>query len=170
MRHAARHEVVADSPVELRGFETLVPPRKGMVCFDHSDRDLKALLLRENQATFSLEGPTVRISFPPAASLVRTRVGRRATAGSPCSTSAIRPGQSRSLTRGHGFASAARSLNEVVRLSVYLPRNARALMRARQPGGEIYRKARSRPATTIIATKGHDLRTVPWRFFPQHLV
>jgi hypothetical protein len=35
------------------------------------------------------------------------------------------------------FASAARSLIEVVRLSVYLPRNARALMRARQLGGEI---------------------------------
>ncbi len=41
------------------------------------------------------------------------------------------------LMRGHGFASAARSLIEVVRLSVYLPRNARALMRATQLGGEI---------------------------------
>ena len=41
------------------------------------------------------------------------------------------------LMRGHGFASAARSLIEVVRLSVYLPRNARALMRARQLGGQI---------------------------------
>ena len=41
------------------------------------------------------------------------------------------------LMRGHGFASAARSLIEVVRLSVYLPRNARALMRARQLGGRI---------------------------------
>jgi hypothetical protein len=41
------------------------------------------------------------------------------------------------LMRGHGFASAARSLIEVVRLSVYLPRNARALMRARQLGGGI---------------------------------
>ena len=41
------------------------------------------------------------------------------------------------LMRGHGFASAARSLIEVVRLSVYLPRNARALMRAKQMGGEI---------------------------------
>jgi ribulose-5-phosphate 4-epimerase/fuculose-1-phosphate aldolase len=41
------------------------------------------------------------------------------------------------LMRGHGFASAARSLIEVVRLSVYLPRNARAPMRARQLGGEI---------------------------------
>ena len=41
------------------------------------------------------------------------------------------------LMRGHGFASAAGSLIEVVRLSVYLPRNARALMRAKQLGGEI---------------------------------
>ena len=41
------------------------------------------------------------------------------------------------LMRGHGFAAAARSLIEVVRLSVYLPRNARALMRAKQLGGEI---------------------------------
>jgi ribulose-5-phosphate 4-epimerase/fuculose-1-phosphate aldolase len=41
------------------------------------------------------------------------------------------------LMRGHGFSSAARSLIEVVRLSVYLPRNARALMRAKQLGGEI---------------------------------
>src|SRR5712672_1576452 len=41
------------------------------------------------------------------------------------------------LMRGHGFASAARSLIEVVRMSVYLPRNARALMRAKMLGGEI---------------------------------
>jgi len=41
------------------------------------------------------------------------------------------------LMRGHGFASAARSLIEVVRLSVYLPRNARALTRAKMLGGEI---------------------------------
>ena len=41
------------------------------------------------------------------------------------------------LMRGHGFASAARSLIEVVRMSVYLPRNARALMRAKQLGGPI---------------------------------
>ena len=41
------------------------------------------------------------------------------------------------LMRGHGFASAARSIIEVVRLSVYLPRNARAQMRAMQLGGEI---------------------------------
>jgi ribulose-5-phosphate 4-epimerase/fuculose-1-phosphate aldolase len=41
------------------------------------------------------------------------------------------------LMRGHGFASAGRSLIEVVRTSIYLPRNARALLRARQLGGEI---------------------------------
>jgi ribulose-5-phosphate 4-epimerase/fuculose-1-phosphate aldolase len=41
------------------------------------------------------------------------------------------------LMRGHGFASAGRSLIEVVRMSVYLPRNARALLRARQLGGEV---------------------------------
>jgi ribulose-5-phosphate 4-epimerase/fuculose-1-phosphate aldolase len=41
------------------------------------------------------------------------------------------------LMRGHGFASAGRSLIEVVRISVYLPRNARAQLRALQLGGEI---------------------------------
>jgi HCOMODA/2-hydroxy-3-carboxy-muconic semialdehyde decarboxylase len=41
------------------------------------------------------------------------------------------------LMRGHGFASAGRSLIEVVRMSVYLPRNARAQMRAKQLGGKI---------------------------------
>ncbi len=41
------------------------------------------------------------------------------------------------LMRGHGFAAAARSIIEVVRMSVYLPRNARALLRAKQLGGEI---------------------------------
>ena len=46
-------------------------------------------------------------------------------------------GSNVALMRGHGFASAARSLIEVVRLSVYLPRNARALMRAKQLGGEV---------------------------------
>ncbi len=41
------------------------------------------------------------------------------------------------LMRGHGFAAAARSLIEVVRMSVFLPRNARALLRALHLGGEI---------------------------------
>jgi len=38
------------------------------------------------------------------------------------------------LMRGHGFAAAARSLIDVVRMSVYLPRNARAQRRAMQMG------------------------------------
>jgi HCOMODA/2-hydroxy-3-carboxy-muconic semialdehyde decarboxylase len=38
------------------------------------------------------------------------------------------------LMRGHGFAAAARSLIDVVRMSVYLPRNARAQFRALQLG------------------------------------
>ncbi len=42
-----------------------------------------------------------------------------------------------SLMRGHGFAAAARSLIEAVRMSVYLPRNARALSSALRLGGEI---------------------------------
>jgi HCOMODA/2-hydroxy-3-carboxy-muconic semialdehyde decarboxylase len=38
------------------------------------------------------------------------------------------------LMRGHGFAAAARSLIEVVRISVYLPRNARVQLAAMQLG------------------------------------
>ena len=41
------------------------------------------------------------------------------------------------LMRGHGFASAARSLIEAVRMAVYLPRNARALSSALRLGGSI---------------------------------
>jgi ribulose-5-phosphate 4-epimerase/fuculose-1-phosphate aldolase len=41
------------------------------------------------------------------------------------------------LMRGHGFTAAARSLIEVVRMAVFLPRNARALLRAKQLGGDI---------------------------------
>jgi ribulose-5-phosphate 4-epimerase/fuculose-1-phosphate aldolase len=46
-------------------------------------------------------------------------------------------GNNVALMRGHGFAAAGRSLIEVVRMSVYLPRNARALLRAKQLGGAI---------------------------------
>jgi len=38
------------------------------------------------------------------------------------------------LMRGHGFAAAARSLIDVVRMSVYLPRNARVQFKAMQLG------------------------------------
>src|SRR5262249_41554629 len=46
-------------------------------------------------------------------------------------------GNNVALMRGHGFAAAARSLIEAVRMSVYVPRNARALTRALALGGEI---------------------------------
>jgi len=38
------------------------------------------------------------------------------------------------LMRGHGFAAAAGSVVDVVRMSIYLPRNARALIKALQMG------------------------------------
>ena len=41
------------------------------------------------------------------------------------------------LMRGHGFAAAARSLIDVVRMSIYLPRNARVQMNALRLGGDI---------------------------------
>ncbi len=46
-------------------------------------------------------------------------------------------GNNVALMRGHGFVAAARSLIEVVRISVYLPRNARALTTALLLGGQI---------------------------------
>jgi len=46
-------------------------------------------------------------------------------------------GNNVALMRGHGFAAAGRSIIEVVRMSVYLPRNARALMKAKMLGGDI---------------------------------
>lgn len=46
-------------------------------------------------------------------------------------------GNNVALMRGHGFVSAARSLIEVVRMSVFLPRNARALTTALLFGGEV---------------------------------
>jgi HCOMODA/2-hydroxy-3-carboxy-muconic semialdehyde decarboxylase len=44
-------------------------------------------------------------------------------------------GNSVALMRGHGFAAAAGSIVDVVRMSIYLPRNARALMNALRLGG-----------------------------------
>jgi ribulose-5-phosphate 4-epimerase/fuculose-1-phosphate aldolase len=43
-------------------------------------------------------------------------------------------GNNVALMRGHGFAAAARSLIDVVRMSVYLPRNARVQRRAMRMG------------------------------------
>ena len=45
-------------------------------------------------------------------------------------------GNNVALMRGHGFVAAARSLIEVVRMSVYTPRNARVQLAAAQLGGK----------------------------------
>src|SRR6201987_3398929 len=65
------------------------------------------------------------------------------------------------LMRGHGFAAAARSLIEVVRLAVYLPRNARALMRAKQLGGEI--KYLSEGEIEARSRRYRPYSVEPWR-------
>ncbi len=41
------------------------------------------------------------------------------------------------LMRAHGFVSTGRTLNDLVRISVYIPRNARTLMAAMQLGGAV---------------------------------
>lgn len=41
------------------------------------------------------------------------------------------------LMRSHGFVSTGRTLNDLVRLSVFVPRNARVLMAAMRLGGEV---------------------------------
>jgi ribulose-5-phosphate 4-epimerase/fuculose-1-phosphate aldolase len=46
-------------------------------------------------------------------------------------------GNNVALMSGHGFASASKSLIEVVRMSVFLPRNARILQQAKTLGGKI---------------------------------
>jgi ribulose-5-phosphate 4-epimerase/fuculose-1-phosphate aldolase len=46
-------------------------------------------------------------------------------------------GNNVALMRGHGFVAAARSLIEVVRMSVYVPRNARVQLGAARLGGEV---------------------------------
>jgi ribulose-5-phosphate 4-epimerase/fuculose-1-phosphate aldolase len=70
-------------------------------------------------------------------------------------------GNNVALMRGHGFASAARSLIEVVRMSVYLPRNARAQMRALQLGGEIKYLSPGEIAARAAGYKPHSPET--WR-------
>ena len=46
-------------------------------------------------------------------------------------------GNNVALMRGHGFASTGRSIIEGVRMAVFLPRNARALSKAKMLGGDI---------------------------------
>ncbi len=60
--------------------------------------------------------------------------------------------------RGHGFAAAGRNLGEVLKISVYLPRNARVLMEAMQLGGDVrYLSEGEMAAREIFGPGGADV-------------
>ena len=65
------------------------------------------------------------------------------------------------LMRGHGFAAAAPSLIEVVRMSVYVPRNARALMAAMRLGGEVKGLSHGEIAARAAGYQPYSVET--WR-------
>jgi HCOMODA/2-hydroxy-3-carboxy-muconic semialdehyde decarboxylase len=65
------------------------------------------------------------------------------------------------LMRGHGFAAAARSLIEVVRVSVYVPRNARALLAAMRLGGEVKSLSQGEIAARAAGYQPYSVET--WR-------
>jgi ribulose-5-phosphate 4-epimerase/fuculose-1-phosphate aldolase len=70
------------------------------------------------------------------------------------------------LMRGHGFAAAARSLIEVVRLSVFLPRNARVLMNALRLSAEIKPLHDGEVTTRSAGYKPYSLETRrAWRYW-----
>ena len=70
------------------------------------------------------------------------------------------------LMRGHGFAAAARSLIEVVRMSVYLPRNARVQMSALRLGTEIKPLHEGEIAARNAGYKPYSLETRrAWRYW-----
>jgi ribulose-5-phosphate 4-epimerase/fuculose-1-phosphate aldolase len=70
------------------------------------------------------------------------------------------------LMRGHGFAAAARSLIEVVRMSVYLPRNARVQMNAMRLGSAIKPLHDGEIAARNAGYKPYSLETRrAWRYW-----
>jgi ribulose-5-phosphate 4-epimerase/fuculose-1-phosphate aldolase len=70
------------------------------------------------------------------------------------------------LMRGHGFSAAARSLIEVVRMAVYIPRNARVQMNALRLGGEITPLHDGEIAARDLGYKPYSLETRrAWRYW-----
>jgi HCOMODA/2-hydroxy-3-carboxy-muconic semialdehyde decarboxylase len=70
------------------------------------------------------------------------------------------------LMRGHGFSAAARSLIEVVRMAVYIPRNARVQMNALRLGGEIRPLHDGEIAARDLGYKPYSLETRrAWRYW-----
>jgi ribulose-5-phosphate 4-epimerase/fuculose-1-phosphate aldolase len=70
------------------------------------------------------------------------------------------------LMRGHGFSAAARSLIEVVRMAVYVPRNARVQMNALRLGGAIKPLHDGEIAARDAGYKPYSLETRrAWRYW-----
>ncbi len=85
------------------------------------------------------------------------------------STTALRPvihSGSFMGMRGHGFSAAARSLIEVVRMAVYIPRNARVQMNALRLGAEIRPLHDGEIAARDLGYKPYSLETRrAWRYW-----
>jgi ribulose-5-phosphate 4-epimerase/fuculose-1-phosphate aldolase len=70
------------------------------------------------------------------------------------------------LMRGHGFSAAARSLIEVVRMAVYVPRNARALMNALRLSPDVQPLHDGEIAARNAGYKPYSLETRrAWRYW-----
>jgi ribulose-5-phosphate 4-epimerase/fuculose-1-phosphate aldolase len=75
-------------------------------------------------------------------------------------------GNNVTLMRGHGFSAAARSLIEVVRMAVYVPRNARAQMNALRLSNEIKPLHDGEIAARNAGYKPYSLETRrAWRYW-----
>ena len=70
-------------------------------------------------------------------------------------------GNNVALMRGHGFVAAARSIIEVVRMSVYVPRNARVQLNAARLGGAVTPLSRGEIDARNAGYKPHSPET--WR-------
>ncbi|MGQ0653474.1 MAG: class II aldolase/adducin family protein [Betaproteobacteria bacterium] len=70
------------------------------------------------------------------------------------------------LMRGHGFAAAARSLIDAVRMSIYLPRNARVQMNALRLGGEMRPLSRGEIDARLSGYEPHSPETQrAWQYW-----
>jgi HCOMODA/2-hydroxy-3-carboxy-muconic semialdehyde decarboxylase len=70
------------------------------------------------------------------------------------------------LMRGHGFSAAARSLIEVVRMAVYVPRNARVFMNALRLGSNVKPLHNGEIAARNTGYKPYSLETRrAWRYW-----
>jgi ribulose-5-phosphate 4-epimerase/fuculose-1-phosphate aldolase len=71
------------------------------------------------------------------------------------------------LMRSHGFVSTGRTLNDLVRLSVFVPRNARVLMAALRLGGEVKQLHPGEIAARLAIDPESDAMRRGWRYWAQ---